>query len=180
MPSSECGRAFPNRQQSQSCTSLGIYTSQCQTPGFTGWSQSGEDDFTYGGCSRLPAQAGQSFFPARALRPWFQAEFKKSEGLKGRPFNPPDRIRRFRIPAAGRIVGTLTKVFFCCDSLFDGRCPRTVGTLAFLNERFLFAGTGGLSGLRKLQDAPVSQADGPGLEELLARLGRTNKWQDSA
>ena len=50
---------------------IGIYTSQCQTPGFTGWSQSGEDDFTHSGCSCLPAQAGQPFFQPGPFGPGF-------------------------------------------------------------------------------------------------------------
>ena len=73
--------------------------------------------------------SGSAIFPARALRPWFQAEFNESEGLKGWPFNPPHRIRRFRIPAAGRVVGTRSEVSLGCDGLFDGRCPSTAGTL---------------------------------------------------
>ena len=102
--------------------------------------------------------SGPVVLPARALRPWFQPAFNEPEGLKGRPFNPPHRIRRIQIPAAGQLVGTRSEVSLFCD----GRCPRIAGTLASINECFLFAGTDGLSGLRKFQDAPVSRAEGPG------------------
>ena len=51
---------------------IGIYTSQYQTPGFTGSSQSGEDDFKHGGCNRIPAQAGQPFFQPGPFGPGFK------------------------------------------------------------------------------------------------------------
>ena len=50
---------------------IGISTSRCRTPGFRGWSQSGEDEFTHGGCHRLPAQAGQPFFQPGPFGPGF-------------------------------------------------------------------------------------------------------------
>ena len=37
----------------------------------------------------------------------------------------PHRIRRFRIPASGRIVGTRSEVSLGCDGLFDGRCQHS-------------------------------------------------------
>ena len=81
----------------------------------------------------MPSSSGPSgpaILPARALRPLFQAEFNNSEGLKGRPFNRPRHIRRFRIPAAGRIFGICSELSLCCDGLFDGRCQHIRHTWA--------------------------------------------------
>ena len=67
---------------------IGIYTSQSQTPGFTGWSQSGEDDFTHGGCRRLPAQTGQPFFQPGPFGPGFKPNSTRPKAWKAGPLIP--------------------------------------------------------------------------------------------